>query len=111
MYSGSAQGVVERVINVLYYYYYDDDDGNDDDNNNNNNNLSHLIYPLTARVIGAPQMISQQVSSIFTCFALSSRTWRTPGLSIPCVVFPLLLLSALSSSHFHCAFQDGFGQT
>ena len=22
MYSGSAQGVVERVINVCYYYYY-----------------------------------------------------------------------------------------
>ena len=22
MYSGSAQGVVERVINVRYYYYY-----------------------------------------------------------------------------------------
>ena len=29
----------------------------------------------------------------------------------PDVVSPLLLLSALSSSPFHCALQDGFGQT
>ena len=29
----------------------------------------------------------------------------------PDVVFPLLLLSALSSPPFHCALQDGFGQT
>ena len=27
----------------------------------------------------------------------------------PDVVFPILLLSALSSSPFHCALQDGFG--
>ena len=26
MYSGSAQGIVERVINVRYYYYYYDRD-------------------------------------------------------------------------------------
>ena len=29
----------------------------------------------------------------------------------PDVVFPPLPLSALSSSPFHCALQDGFGQT
>ena len=45
--------------------------------------ISHLIYPLTVRVVGAPQMISQPVSSIFPCFPLPSGTWRTPGLSIP----------------------------
>ena len=28
--------------------------------------LSHLIYPITARVVGAPKMISQPVSSIFS---------------------------------------------
>ena len=44
---------------------------------------SHLIYPLTARVVGAPQMISQPASSIFLWSPLSSGTWRTPGLSIP----------------------------
>ena len=29
----------------------------------------------------------------------------------PDAVFPPLLLSAMSSSPFHCALQDGFGQT
>ena len=50
--------------------------------------ISHLIYPLTARVVGVPQMISQPVSSIFPCFLLPSGTWRTPGLSIPCCCLP-----------------------
>ena len=49
---------------------------------------SHLIYPLIARVIGAPQMISQPVSSIFPCSPLPSGTWRTPGLSIPSCYLP-----------------------
>ena len=42
-----------------------------------------IIYPLTARVAGAPHMISQPVSSIFPCSPLPSGTWQTPGLSIP----------------------------
>ena len=42
-----------------------------------------IIYPLTARVVGAPQMISQPVSSIFPCSPLPSETCQTPGLSIP----------------------------
>ena len=46
------------------------------------NLISHLTYPLTARVVGAPQMISQPVSYIFYCSPLPSVTWRTPGLSI-----------------------------
>ena len=33
----------------------------------------HLIYPLTARVLRAPRMISQPVSSIFPCSPLPSR--------------------------------------
>ena len=64
-----------------------------------------LIYPLTARVAGAPRMISQPVSSIFPCSPLLFGTWQTPGLSIPwcflptsssvCLVFyPLLLCLA-----------------
>ena len=44
--------------------------------------VSHLIYPLTTRVVWAPQMISQPVSSIFPCSPLRSGTCRTPGLSI-----------------------------
>ena len=42
-----------------------------------------IIYPLTARVIGAPQMISQAISSIFPHSPLPSGTWQTQGLSIP----------------------------
>ena len=42
-----------------------------------------FTYPLTARVVGAPKMTSQTVSSIFLCFPLPSETWHTPGLSIP----------------------------
>ena len=47
-----------------------------------------IIYPLTAMVFGAPQMISQSVSSIFPCSPLPSGTWRTPGLSIPWCCLP-----------------------
>ena len=42
-----------------------------------------IIYPLTARVVGAPQMTSQPVFSIFPCSPLPPGTCRTPGLSIP----------------------------
>ena len=35
---------------------------------------SLIIYPLTARIAGAPQMISQPVSSIFPCSPLPSGT-------------------------------------
>ena len=62
------------------------------------------IYPLTARVFGAPKMISQPVSSTFPCSPLPSGTRWTPGLSIPwccfptsssvCFVFPLSLCLA-----------------
>ena len=37
-----------------------------------------FIYPLPARVDGAPKMISQPVFSIFPCSPLPSGTWRTP---------------------------------
>ena len=72
-----------------------------------------IINPLTVRVVGAPQMILQPVYSIFPC----SPHARPLGLTepqacpFPDVVFPPLPLSALSSSPFHCALQDDFGQT
>ena len=63
-----------------------------------------IINPLTARVVGAPQMTLQPVFfSIFPCSPLPSAFLN--------VVFPPLPFSALSSSPFHCALQDGFGQT
>ena len=37
--------------------------------------ISHLINPLTMRVVGAPQMILQPVSSILPCSSLPSGTW------------------------------------
>ena len=49
---------------------------------------SSMIYPLTARVVGAPQIISQPVSSILPCYPLPSGTWRTLGLSIPLCCLP-----------------------
>ena len=69
-----------------------------------------IIYPLIARVVGAPQMILQPVSSIFPFSPLLSWTRQTLGLSIPLCCLPALPPFALSSS-FHCALQDGFGQT
>ena len=47
-----------------------------------------IIYSLTARVVGAPQMISQPVFSIFPCSPLPSGTWWTPGLSTPWCCLP-----------------------
>ena len=47
-----------------------------------------IIYHLITRVVWAPQMISQPVSSIFPCFPLPSGTWRTPGMSIPWCCLP-----------------------
>ena len=42
-----------------------------------------IIYPLTTRVIWAPQMILQPHFSIFPCSPLPSGTCWTQGLSIP----------------------------
>ena len=42
-----------------------------------------ISHPLTMRVVRAPQMIKQPVSSIFPCLPLPYGTKRTPGLSIP----------------------------
>ena len=72
---------------------------------------SSHINPLTARVVGAPQMILQPIFSIFPRSPLPSGTCRIQASLFPDVVFPPLPLSALSFSPVHCALQDGFGQT
>ena len=49
-----------------------------------------ITYPSTARVVGAPQMISHPVSSILPCSPLPSGTWLTrcpPTSSSLCLVF------------------------
>ena len=57
-------------------------------NNSCKTNHSQLSYPLTVSVVGATQMISQPVSSIFTSSPLPSGTWRSPGLSVPWCCLP-----------------------
>ena len=43
-----------------------------------------IINPITATVVGAPQMILQSVFSIFPCSPLPSGIWQTPDLNSSC---------------------------
>ena len=70
-----------------------------------------IINSLTARVVGAPQIILQPFFSIFSVLHRPLGLAELQACPFPDVVFPPLPLSALSSSPFHCALQDGFGQT
>ena len=70
-----------------------------------------IINPLTARVVGAPQIILRPVFSIFPVLHCPLGLGELQACPFPVVVFPPFPLSALSSSSFHCALQDGFGQT
>ena len=70
-----------------------------------------IIYILTTRVVGAPEMILQPVSSIFSVLHCPLGLCELPNCPFLNVVFPPLPLSALSSSPLHCTLQDGFGQT
>ena len=82
-------------------------------NNFNQHHQHHpfvIIYPLTARVVGAPQMISHPVFHIFSVLHCPLEPGVLRACPLPDVVFPSLLC-ALSSSPFRCALQDGFGQT
>ena len=68
---------------------------------------THLI--LNHEGVWAPQIILQPVSSIFACSPLGLGELQ--ACPFPDALFPPLPLSTLSSSPFHCALQDGFGQT
>ena len=46
-----------------------------------------ISYPLTARVVGAPEMSWHQFPPFFSS-QLPSGTWQTPGLSIPWCCLP-----------------------
>ena len=70
-----------------------------------------IINSLTARVVGVPQMILQPVFSNFPVLHCPLGLGELQACPFPDVVFPPLPPSALSSSPFHCASQDGFGQT
>ena len=71
----------------------------------------NLAYPLTVGVVGAPQMTSQPVSSIFYVLHCPLGLGEFQACPFLDVVFPPLFLFVSSSSPFHCALQAGFGQT
>ena len=77
----------------------------------NSSLCSSLIYPLTTTAVGAPHMISKPVSSISPVLYCPLGLGELQACPFLDVVFPTLSLSALSSSPFHCALQDGFGKT
>ena len=60
-----------------------------------------IIYPSTARVVGAPQMILQPVSSFFPVLHCPLGLAELQACPFPDVVFPHLPLSALSVVFFH----------
>ena len=61
-----------------------------------------IINPLTARVVGAPQMILQPVSPFFPVLHCPLGLVELRACPFPDVVFPPLPLSALSSFPFYC---------
>ena len=67
---------------------------------------SIIIYPLTARVVGAPQMILQSIFSIFPVLYCPLGLAELQVCPFPDIVFLPLPLSALSSFPFHCALQE-----
>ena len=67
----------------------------------------HRLYPLTAKIAGAPQMISQPVSSIFPCSPLPSGTWRTPGVFILWCCLSTLFLCLVSALFYFIHRQNG----
>ena len=69
----------------------------------------HLFH--NTRVVWAPQIISQPVSSMFPVLHCSLGLGELQACQFPDVVFAPLPLSVLSSFPFHCALQDGFSQT
>ena len=72
---------------------------------------SHLNYPLTARVVWAPQMICNQFLPFFPVLHCPLGLSKLQACPLSDVVFPLLLPSALSSFPFHCALQEDSGHT
>ena len=69
-----------------------------------------IINPLTARVIGETDDFTTRFLHFFPVLHSPLGLGKLQACPFPDVVFPPLRLSALSSSPFHCALQDGFGQ-
>ena len=106
---------VKLVRKNNYFNQHSNQHGSIGEKNNFNRHHHHhpfiIIYPLTVRVVVAPQMISQPVFHIFSVLHCPLEPGELQACSFPDAVFSSLLLCALSSTPFHCALQDGFGQT
>ena len=74
--------------------------------------ISSLISPLTARVVwGTTDDFATSFLHFFPVLHRPLGLAERQACPFPNVVYPSLPLSALSSFLFHCALQDGFGQT
>ena len=70
-----------------------------------------ITNPLTGVSLGHHRWFCNQFSSFSPVLHCPLGLAELQACPFPGVVFPPLPLSALSSSLFHCALQDGFGQT
>ena len=69
-----------------------------------------IIYPLTRGSLGH-HIWFHKLPPFFLVLHCPLGLGELQACPVPNVVFPPLPLSAFSSSPFHCALQDGFGQT
>ena len=73
--------------------------------------LSHyLIYPLTTKSFGHHRWFLNQFSPFSPVLHCPLGLAELQACPFPYAVFPSLSLSALSSSPFHCALQDGLAR-
>ena len=71
--------------------------------------LSSIPWPQGS--LGHRRWFRNQFPPFFSVFHCPLGLGKLQACPFPDVVFPPLALSALSSSPFHCALQDGFGMT
>ena len=70
-----------------------------------------IIYPLTTRSLGHHRWFCNHFPPFFPVLHCPLGLGELQACPFPDVVFPPLPLSALSSSLFHCALQEGLCQT
>ena len=70
-----------------------------------------IIYHFTATVVGHHRWFHYQFPPFFCFLDCPLGLGELQACPFPDVVFPPLPLTTLSSYPFHCALQDGFGQT
>ena len=70
-----------------------------------------IIIPYLHGLLGHHSWLCNQFSPFLSVLHCPLRLAKLQACPFPHVVFSPLPMSALSSSPFHCALQDGFGQT